>query len=993
MQISIYFFGSPRIHQDGKPIKPDTRKALALLAYLAVTGRPQTRESLATLLYPDYDETHARGALRRTLSTLLNAMQGNYIHATRETVEIQFLDDIWVDVRQFETLFTEVREHTHSNIENCAECLAKLEQCAVLYQGDFLAGFTLRDSSAFDDWQFFQGETLRRKFASVLERLTYSFHQRNELDKAIEYARRWLALDPLLEDAHRELMRCYVLAGQRNAALRQYQECARMLKKELGVEPLEETTRLYQEIRKNKITPRLSRSNNESNLLLPVGEAKADRTSESKPQIDAHNPSALLRTYPLVGRENELSTLKLAYQQHAATGYFFALDGEPGIGKTRLADEFLSWAASRGAQVIQVRCFEGETDLTYAPFIEALRLAQLQPEALRQFESLPKEWLNEAARLSASLRAHFPGMPSLPPLSTPGAQSLFYEGLRQTLLSWLSISTPTILFFDDFHWADSASLDFFAYFVHRIKDQPIFILATWRNEKSPTVARLRQLLIEMQRRDGASGLHLNRLDAAAVAKLTRRITESKRSLPKDFEGRLYQESEGLPLILIAYLDAYFAQATDDLSNTSIEEMWRLLGNVRDLYRLRLATLDDLAAQLIAAAAVIGRSFDFETLVAISGRSEQETILGIESLLAQDVIEECGACDSPEQIRYDFTHEKLRALVYEQISLTRRRLLHRRLAEVLVEQARRAGDVKQLASQIAHHYRLCGQNSLAAAYFRQAGDYSRGFFANRQALEHYRSAQALGHPEQWWLEEACGDLHVLLGEYAQALEAYQRVRQNASLNDVPRLAYKQGNVEQRRGHWGGAIEHYQFALATEPNLQPAFAARVKADWSFTAYQSGEEKAAAELARESLASAQHAGEPRALAQANNLLGILARKRGEHLVSRRHLEESLALGRQMQDNDIQAAALNNLALLENDAGNFDAAIDYTKQALEICQRLGDRHRVAALHNNLADFYQHNEQPERAIQHLTQAVLIFTEIGGDAEKMQPEIWKLTEW
>lgn len=993
MRISLHFFGSPRIHFDGKPIKPDTRKATALLAYLAVTGRSHTRESLATLLYPDYDETHARGALRRTLSTLHNVIKGDYLHATRDTVELQFLADIWVDVQEFEALLAEVEGHPHPKLVDCTECLVKLKRCADLYQGDFLAGFTLRDSSAFDDWQFFQGESLRRKFASVLERLTYSFHQRHELDQAIEYARRWLALDPLLEDAHRELMLCYVLVGQRNAALRQYQECVRILKKELGVEPLEETTRLYQEILENKYLTQASRSIR-IDWLPSVVETSPDKAPLSKSQTEARGSGVLFQTYPLTGREDELSTLIVAYQRHATQGYFFALEGEPGIGKTRLADEFLAWATSQGVKVIRVRCFEGELDLTYAPFIEALRLAQLEPETLRRFKSLPKEWLNEAARLSAGLRTHFPHMPALPPLNTPGAQSLFYEGLLQTLLSWLvSPSLPAILFFDDLQWVDSASLDFLAYIVRRIKEQPIFILAAWRDENSPTVARLRQLLIEMQRVDNASSLHLKRLDASAVAKLTSRIAEARRSLPKDLETRFYQESEGLPLILVAYLDAWFSQTANGSNLASAEEMWRLPRSVRDLLRLRLAALGDLAAQLIAAAAVIGRSFDFEALVAASGRSEQETVLGIEDLLSHGVIEECDACDSPDQIRYDFTHEKLRSLAYEQISLTRRRLLHRRVAETLVEQARRAGNTERLASQIAHHYQQCGQNSLAADYFRQAGDYSRSLFANRQALEHYRSAQALGHPEQLWLEEVCGDLHTLLGEYTQASEAYQRLRHNASAKDIPRLVYKQGNVEQRRGRWETAIEQYRFALATDAHPQPAFTARVKADWSFAAYQIGQEKAANELARQSLASAESAGEPRALAQANNLLGILARKRGEYHVSRLHLEESLALGQRMKDNEAQAAALNNLALLESDLSHFDTAIDYTKKALEICQRLGDRHRIAALHNNLADFYQHNGQPERAIQHLTQAILIFTEIGGDAEKMQPEIWKLTEW
>ncbi len=118
-----------------------------------------------------------------------------------------------------------------------------------------MAGFGLRDSVAFDDWQFFQSESLRRELAGALERLARGRGARGEWEPAVAHARRWLALDPLHEPAHRLLMQLYAWSDQRAAALRQYRECVRILGKELGVAPLEETTLLYQSIQENDPPP------------------------------------------------------------------------------------------------------------------------------------------------------------------------------------------------------------------------------------------------------------------------------------------------------------------------------------------------------------------------------------------------------------------------------------------------------------------------------------------------------------------------------------------------------------------------------------------------------------------------------------------------------------------------------------------------------------------------------------------------------------------
>ena len=251
---TILLLGAPRIEHDGEPIEVDTRKAIALLAYLAVTRRRHARDALAGLLWPEYNQTRARAALRRTLSSLGKARAEGWLEADREGVDLA-RNEVWIDVDRFRDLLAACRTHGHPEAEVCPECLPPLSEAVELYRDDFLAGFALRDSAAFDDWQFFQAEELRRELAGALEKLSHGHGALKEWEQAVSYGRRWLALDHLHEPAHRWLMQLYAWAGQRAAALRQYRECVRVLEGELGVSPLEETTRIYEAIKENDLPP------------------------------------------------------------------------------------------------------------------------------------------------------------------------------------------------------------------------------------------------------------------------------------------------------------------------------------------------------------------------------------------------------------------------------------------------------------------------------------------------------------------------------------------------------------------------------------------------------------------------------------------------------------------------------------------------------------------------------------------------------------------
>jgi DNA-binding SARP family transcriptional activator/tRNA A-37 threonylcarbamoyl transferase component Bud32 len=250
--LALHLLGPPRIELDGEPVHIGRRKAVALLAYLALTGSSHSRDALATLLWPEQDQSRARAYLRVALAELNSALGEGFLLADRETAALDPDADLWLDVDQFHELVAMCETHGHSPTEVCPDCLSALAEAVELYCDDFLSGFTLRDSPGFDEWQFFQTEGLRQELASILERLIEGHTAQGEFEAALPYARRWLALDPLHEPAHRQLMQLYAWSGQRAAALRQYAECEKVLQDELGLPPEAETTQLYEAIKERR---------------------------------------------------------------------------------------------------------------------------------------------------------------------------------------------------------------------------------------------------------------------------------------------------------------------------------------------------------------------------------------------------------------------------------------------------------------------------------------------------------------------------------------------------------------------------------------------------------------------------------------------------------------------------------------------------------------------------------------------------------------------
>ena len=323
--ISIYLFGPPRLERDGAPIHISRRKGLALVSYLAQTNKPASRETLATLFWPEHDHTEALKSLRRELARLKKELDRESITATQSQLAINA--DATLDVFRFQKQLQVVQEHDHFPELYCMACLDALTSAVNLYSDDFMAGFNLLDCSEFDAWQDFQRESLRQSLGQALHQLTIWNASLRDYDRAINYGRRWLALDPLHEAARRALMQVCADAGRPAVALRVYEEGAQLLQEELGISPAEESRRLWQEIRAGRV-PDIGKG-----TIPPAKPAR-----QVAPVQSMRRRSNLPRQpTPFVGRSSELMMIQLRLQEPACR--LFNLVGPGGIGKTRLALE------------------------------------------------------------------------------------------------------------------------------------------------------------------------------------------------------------------------------------------------------------------------------------------------------------------------------------------------------------------------------------------------------------------------------------------------------------------------------------------------------------------------------------------------------------------------------------------------------------------------------------------------------------------------------
>lgn len=671
--LCIRLFGVLDLRRGETSLPPiESARAESLLAYLLLhADAPQSRQRLAFLLWPDSTESQARTNLRHVLHTLRRALPDTdrFLEVTPRTLRWRAKAPSWLDVAAFEEALARAERVAGGGP-------AALREAVDLYTGDLLAGH-------YDEWLLDERERLRLRYLDALERLTALLETGGDHAQAIRYAERLLRHDPLAEETYRLLMRLHDARGDRARALRVYHACAVTLERELGVEPSAPTRETYEA------------------LLSPAGQPAADERQAGR-----------IGGPPLVGRAPELARLTTLWR--AAEGgraQLVLVTGEPGIGKTRLVEEFRSWGEHRGAMTASARSYAAEGALAYGPVVEWLRVEALKPRLAR----LDRARLSELARLLPELLEEVPGLARPEPLPESDQRPRLFDAVARAILA---AGGPLLLVADDLQWCDRETLQFLHYLLRVEPNAPLLVAATARGGEIDDRHPVNDLLAGLRAVERLTEIPIERLTRVETAALAERLTG--RQLAEPGADQLFRETEGNPLFVVEALRAGWTSGDGPGSRRG----W-LSPKVQTVIESRLAQLSDPARNLIGVAATIGRAFMTDVLAAASETDADTLVRGLDELWRRRIVREQGA-DA-----YDFSHDKIREVAYLELSPARRRRNHRRVA-IALERVH-AHEPGPVSGQIAAHYEQAGAVDQAVTWYPRAADAAQRLHANIEAI--------------------------------------------------------------------------------------------------------------------------------------------------------------------------------------------------------------------------------------------------------------------
>ncbi len=696
--LRIRLFGELDVSFGDTRLPPvDSARAASLVAYLALhRGAPIPREHLAYALWPDSTDAQARTNLRHVLHTLRHALPeaDRILDISRTTLRLHPDACIWIDVEEFERAADSVADAAGKHD------LGSAGDAIRLYAGDLL-------ESCYDEWIIPQRERLRTMLLRTMERQALLLTQSGRSIDAVESVELLLRHDPLNEFGYRTLMELHAANGNRALAVQQYHICVATLDRELGVPPSDETSAIYEA------------------LLPEIDFAPTLDETDSQP----HDPT-------FIGRLSERERLTALWTQLAKSGpQFVLLAGEAGIGKTRLAEDFLRYCARQGAMIASARAFRAEGALAYGPLSSWLRSGTFDGRLQR----LGRPHAGDIARLLPEMSIEVQDSSRLDASSDLELRQRLFDAVASVLLGDRS---PVVLLADDLQWFDRETLQFLHFLMRVEPHARLLILATLRDEELYGRNPVAELRAGLSLLDRLVEIDLVRLAPPEAAALASEI--SGHALSEADLQELYRETDGNPLFVIEALRAGWEQARLHGGWTSAK--------VQVVIERRLADISVAAQDLIGLAASIGREFDSEILAHASGVDEETLVAALDELWRRRLIREQGA------VAYDFAHDKIREVALALLSPAQRRHHHVRIARTL--EYLDANGTKQVSSDIARHFETAGEIRQAVSWYRRAGADALHLFATAEAISSFSHALDLLRTLPPSLERDVHELEIL-----------------------------------------------------------------------------------------------------------------------------------------------------------------------------------------------------------------------------------------
>ena len=830
--LSLSLLGSFHAMLDDQPITGfKSNKVRALLAYLSVeVDRPHPRETLAGLLWPEWSNHDALSNLRYSLSDLRRVIGDRladppFLLIARDSLQFNPSSDYWLDVGTF-TQIVETNLDSPLNLE-------KLEQAVALYRGSFLEGFSLEDSSTFDEWALLTQERLARLALSTLHNLAEGYEKIGEYERAQSFAWRQLELVPWDESAHQQLMRSLALVGQRSAALAQYESCRKLLADELGVEPSKETTTLFEQIRDNRWKAKAGISHLNQNISIPRAPAFLEKET-----CNIELPVFVARARELVKLDEHL------YSALSGKGGAVFVTGEAGSGKTTLIQEFTRRAQSTYPDLLvatgNCNAYTGIGD-PYLPFREILEFltgdvesrwvagAITQEHALRLWRKMPitaqalvevgpdlvdtfvqRATLLERARASVSEQqewlSRLDAFLDRKPVTVLSAAALHQVDLFEQytkVLQALEERSPLLLVIDDLQWVDAGSINLLFHLGRRLTGHRIMLLGSYRSEEIALGREgirhpLEPLINEFRRSFGDILVNLGQaLDQNESQEFVDAFLDSEPNrLNESFRGMLYQQTQGHPLFTIELLRGL--QDRGDIFKDS-EGYWvtgssldwdTLPVRVEAAIQERIRRLPEDLQKALEIASIEGELFTAGVISRVQGIDERVILERLSGEL--DRKHHLVRAQSVQRVnnrllsRYQFRHILFQKYLYGSLDEVWRAHLHEQVGMALENLYGLEGAVA-IAVQLALHFQIAKIDEKAVHYLQLASDKAMQLSAYHEVITHATRALELLENISESIERDEQELAIYLtlgialcgakgGQLSEVRNTYNRARQ-------------------------------------------------------------------------------------------------------------------------------------------------------------------------------------------------------------------------
>jgi DNA-binding SARP family transcriptional activator/predicted ATPase len=951
VSLGINLFGEFRVRREETLLerrewgRQKTRSLLKLL--LTRSGHAFSRDEILEALWPSTPPEAAERSLRVTVSLLRRALEpdlrrgpdSRYVLQRRPGYLFDCRADCWVDAWEF--------KERQSNAEaarkagDLDEALDEYRAALGLVRGEFLA------EEPYEEWAMEARREFKDRQLAVLSGLSECLALKGRYAEAIETCERALSLDSYGEDLHRRLMLYRYCAGEQALALQTYRSYATTLEEELDAQPSPGLTRLREQI--------------EARDVPGVDELRR----YPRPRRPLKFPYSLSRTQ-FAGRDEEYAWfVERLRETQEGRGGAVAVEGEAGVGKTRLVEEFLGYARSRDTQVLRGRCYERELGPPLEPVLDALDpaggVAGMLP-GLSDHREDELGYLRTSGSYEASRVYH----------------ALTRECIRRSCNGG---EGGLILFVDDVQWADRATMDFLSYLAKRIHGEKVLLVFAYRREHAPELAKWLEQLAD---RRAVSTLSLNRLSPGDLGRILGRMSSRTFGGLPSLTSFLYRQSEGNPFYAVEYLRWLIEAGTVEidsrrrisgLKGEALQENV-LPSGVRTLIQARFGGLSEEAREVMELAAIIGRDFD-PALLSNAGFREARVADLMESLMSSCLIVQNPAMDG----MYYFSHDKLRQALYEDIGAARRRELHLRVAGALEKDG---GE----PAELAHHYLQAQEWRPALENLVRAAQKAEDSYAWNTASENYARALEVAGKLPGYEEKR----FELLAARERFLEHMDRRQERATaVQEMFELADRMGDKAliaeacvRRIGVFmslfdpKGAEEAGRAALAIFRELgDKAGEARAHRELGYVRWVNRDYAAALEANLQALWIHREMGHRRAEAGDAGNIAHVYRGMGDLDSAIRWNEEAIQIDRELEDKLGEGFRLNSMASINRERGDLKAALSLHIESLETTVELGAKNVQVPQHVNCGTMYLSLGDPEEALEHFRAAVRLSRETG----------------